>query len=247
MASFAPLGNDQYIYGHMEGITLENTFQKTDTEETKKIFEMKECILDIIHGKCELPFEEITDESKQYIEENKEIVSKIKNNLQLFSKLQKELYEIDDEFKKELRHVRKQMETMDSMISFIQKLPEEIRKEEDMKMIIEKMNTIGENIQKTEKITNIKQKYTEKRRVLESHLDLLKLINQGNHSNMCAICLEKPVDHYSNPCGHTACKECFDKNKQELITNDNMMQSHMNYKCPFCRIHIQSIKPLFFL
>jgi hypothetical protein len=247
MASFAPIGNDQYMYGHMEGITLENTFQKTDTEETKKIFEMKECILDILHGKCELPYEEITEESKKYIEDNTDLVSKIKSNLQLFSKLQKELYEVDDEFQKELHYMKQQIGTMDTMISFIQKLPEETRKEEDMKLIIEKMNTIGGNIQTTEKITTIKKRYNEKRQVLESHLNLIKLINQGNHSNLCAICLEKPVDHYSNPCGHTACKTCFDKNKQELITNENMVQSHMNYKCPFCRIHIQSIKPLYFL
>ena len=36
-------------------------------------------------------------------------------------------------------------------------------------------------------------------------------------------------------------------NKQEIIINETMPQSDINYKCPFCRNVITSLKPTFFL
>jgi len=244
MSNFAPIHN-QYLYEPMD--MQFNLESPPDNKESKKIVSMKECILDIINGKCELPYEQLQDDSKKYVDENKKLVSKIKSSLQLFSKLQKELYDIDEEFKGEIRVIRKQMDTMDTMISFLRKLPEEVTKDKGMEDIIDKMNEVGENITNNQKITDIKKKYAGKRTELDSHLDLIRLLNQGNHSHMCAICLDKTVDHYANPCGHTACKGCFDKNKQEIGSNDTMLQSNINYKCPFCRVMITSMRPLYFL
>ena len=247
LTNFAPI-HDQYMYEPLDiQYDIERTFKKPDNEESKKILTMKECILDIINGKCEMPYDALSEDSKKYVDENKEIVSKIKRSFQLFSKLQKELYDIDEEYKTEIKDIKKKLETMDTMISFLRKLPEEVTKDERMKDIIDKMNNIGENIKNNQKITDIKKRYAEKRTELNSHLDLMNLLNDGNHSNMCAICLEKTVDHYANPCGHTACQECFDKNKQEIVINETMPQSDINYKCPFCRNVITSLKPIFFL
>ena len=124
LTNFAPI-HDQYMYEPLDiQYDIERTFKKPDNEESKKIITMKECILDIINGKCEMPYEELSEDSKKYVDENKEIVSKIKSSFQLFSKLQKELYDIDEEYKTEVRDIKKKMDTMNTMISFLRKLPE---------------------------------------------------------------------------------------------------------------------------
>ena len=105
LTNFAPI-HDQYMYETLDiQYDIERTFKKPDNEESKKILTMKECILDIINGKCEMPYDALSEDSKKYVDENKEIVSKIKSSFQLFSKLQKELYDIDEEYKTEIKDI----------------------------------------------------------------------------------------------------------------------------------------------
>jgi len=48
----------------------------------------------------------------------------------------------------------------------------------------------------------------------------------------CQICLEKEITHFLDPCGHTICKDCVDKNK--------------NIKCcHYCRTVTKSFKRLY--
>ena len=115
LTNFAPI-HDQYMYEPLDiQYDIERTFKKPDNEESKKILTMKECILDIINDKCEMPYDALSEDSKKYVDENKEIVSKIKRSFQLFSKLQKELYDIDEEYKTEIKDIKKKIETMDTI------------------------------------------------------------------------------------------------------------------------------------
>ena len=61
-----------------------------------------------------------------------------------------------------------------------------------------------------------------------------KLINQMNVGSTCSICLQDNVDSYFNPCGHTACSNCINKN------------SEYDRPCPLCRKQVRSIHKLFF-
>jgi len=250
-------------------------------KDAESMITMKECIIDIVNGKCEIDYDEedetvvdtstekedegdkdkdkdiednvITDSNKSDINQKESmktmntLIKEIKEKVSTFDKLQKELYDIDEEYKKEVRKIREKMDTIDSMVSFVQRLSSDSVKEESIQEIITKMKRIGEDIIRSQKMRDIKKRYAYKRKELGIYLHMIKQINNMNHTNMCAICLSKPVDHYSNPCGHTACKGCFDNNRQEIGQNETMLQSNTNYKCPFCREYIQSIKPLFFL
>ena len=54
-----------------------------------------------------------------------------------------------------------------------------------------------------------------------------------NVGSTCSICLCENVTSYFNPCGHTACESCIDRNK------DNT--------CPLCRADIRNTHKLYFI
>ena len=160
---------------------------------------------------------------------------------------QNELSDIEKRYKNETKQIEKKMGTIDSMIKFLQSLNYESLDNEEIKEIITKMKAVGENIIKNEKITKLKQEYIQKRKELLPHLTLMKTLNQLNVANMCPICFKGKVTHYLHPCGHTGCKECLEKNRRERQTMTDLPQSDISFECPFCRNHIQSLKPLYFL
>lgn len=56
----------------------------------------------------------------------------------------------------------------------------------------------------------------------------------ASSGNTCSICLDRPVDVYLYPCGHTACEQ----DAQELQKRNN--------QCHLCTAKFTSIKKLFF-
>ena len=74
-------------------------------------------------------------------------------------------------------------------------------------------------------------------------------INKWNIANMCGICLEKPVDHFIDPCGHTFCGGCIKEQfKVDSIDEIKIYAERNNLKCPVCRFcPVNTAKPLYFL
>ena len=102
------------------------------------------------------------------------------------------------------------------------------------------MNELSEKILDSNKLKEIKEKYVNKRKELNSHLYLIQNINKHNIVSICPICLENKIDTYCNPCGHTACSKCFEKSE--------MMNNNLNAnKCPICREYINELRKLYFL
>ena len=65
----------------------------------------------------------------------------------------------------------------------------------------------------------------------------IKKINHGNIGSTCSLCLQKPVDTFLNPCGHTGCEDCIKK-----------LQSYGsdNYNCHICRKPINSFQKIYY-
>lgn len=53
-----------------------------------------------------------------------------------------------------------------------------------------------------------------------------------NKTVRCAVCQDRIINARFDPCGHTACSECF-------VGNEKLIDCHM------CRAHIEKIEPLF--
>ena len=115
-------------------------------------------------------------------------------------------------------------------------LNEEYDKDETIKEIMDKMNSYSVKINENDKLKETKKNYIEKRKEINKHLHLMQKINKWNHSAICPICITNKIDSYCNPCGHTSCKECLEKN------------SNLNHnKCPICREYVMDIRKLYFI
>ena len=53
----------------------------------------------------------------------------------------------------------------------------------------------------------------------------------------CFVCLERVVDTFINPCGHTMCSDCW-------VKHDAGPRAH---RCPGCRATVENARRLFFL
>jgi len=205
--------------------------------------EIKESILDIINKQAEITIEDEDFENTDV----KSILAQLQTLTPSFEKLQDELSEIDKQYKDEIKEIKKKISTIDSMIAFIKQISYSSIEKKDLEEMIEKMKTISEGIVKNEVISKLRDSYIQKRKELHPHLALMKQLNQWNVANMCPICFKSQVTHFLNPCGHTGCKECLERNKREMSTINNLPQSNSTFECAFCRKQISSIKPLFFL
>ena len=67
-----------------------------------------------------------------------------------------------------------------------------------------------------------------------------------NVTNMCVVCMDEPVSHFLDPCGHTFCKTCLQKSLEvESFVNEN--ENYINKNCPVCRKYVNKVRPLYFL
>ena len=233
------------IYNPIMGTSLDSLCSSNVDHESpqQKILDMKDSLIDVINGK----HHEIVMEGEKNSDIN-ELISKVRDCVKQIIPIQEELTIIDDEFQKELASIKEKMNIMDDMIDFLKKRPSNNTSDDPLiENIVRDMNKIGENILKNQTIQEIKEKYAKKKVELQPCLSLISEINQLNHSNICGLCLSKPVDHYINSCGHTACYDCFNKSLKDDTVETLNQRNNGRHNCPFCRKMINSINKLYYL
>jgi hypothetical protein len=220
-----------------------------------KMLELKGEIISLLDGRDE--FDLLEDEKKELESvsadkniklEIKEMKDKIKEYIEKFNKIQKELYICNDNYQKEVNILRKNIMTTESMIEFIKKIPDDQKNQENVKKIIDEMNILSKSILNNDKMKKIRKDYLEKRKEAEYLIEFIKQLNNLNQTNLCPVCFSNTVDHFSDPCGHTFCKDCIKKHirKNEEIDLYEVGRND-GAQCCFCRERIRSIRPLYFL
>tara|TARA_B100000683_G_C12312446_1_gene482933 strand:+ start:80 stop:829 length:750 start_codon:yes stop_codon:yes gene_type:complete len=168
-----------------------------------------------------------------------EIISKIESFQPKFMKLQDELEILNQEYNTELKNTQKTVEKINISIQFIKNTQNEYEIDNDIQDIYQKLNSYTKKLQDNDKLLDVKKRYTEKRKELNSYLYFIQKLNKWNSCAICPICITNRIDSYVNPCGHTACKECLEHNKNNNLINNN--------KCPICREHINDIRKIYFI
>ena len=255
---------------------IDDLFKKKEEDiNVIKMIELKELLLNLIQEKEDIDLTEdekkeigLTEEEKEEKEgeegeegkEGKEgekgeegekgiqgMIPKIKQYIQDFLKLQEDLDQINDNFKDEIKLLKQNISTIENMINFLKKLPEEHKDDTIMKNIIDNMNELSKKIEKNDTIKELRKEYVRKRKEIEIYLQFIKQLNNFNQCNLCPVCFTNPVDHFVDPCGHTFCKGCITtlrKNQEldlyEIGRNDNS-------QCCFCRERVKTIRQLYFL
>ena len=245
-SNFASIQNTSGLQSsYINNITMDDLFNIKNDEKIDKIIKLKENILNIIQKKDDLNLIE-NDENYQN-EEMDDLLLKIKENINVFNNKQNDLNKITDDFKKELDNIKEQINTIDNMIDFIKKLPNNYNLDETTSNIVKNMHELSKKIVSNEKISELKKNYIEKYKETKKYIHLIRNINQFNICNMCPLCFENQVDHFTNPCGHTYCKDCLKKQFNKDDDTIYQIGRNVHAHCPVCRDVIQKLHPLYFL
>ena len=241
--NFSPLNYDDEPLDMFGNINPENTSTLINPDHissmnniTDESVQIRENLLNIISKRDVLPI----DDPEFVDEEIDTIILKLKGFTENFDKLQKDLDESLAIYNECLKETNNDINKINSSISFIKTCNKDYDTDEKVKQIIESLKDYIKSIDENNQLKIVKEDYVQKRKLLNRHIYLINSINQWNNSAICPICITDSIDSYCNPCGHTACKKCLDKNSN-IINNVN------HNKCPICRDHIMDIRKLYFI
>ena len=112
-----------------------------------------------------------------------------------------------------------------------------LQESRDIVEIQRKMVKVAESIEAHDQTKALKDAYLKELSVTKLYLHtFFKEINGVNIGNTCSLCLQRPVTHYLNPCGHTGCSECLEA----------MRSTDYTKHCYLCRKQVNSYHPLYF-
>ena len=256
---------------------IDDFFNKKE-EDTNviKMIELKESLINILQNKEEIDFTDdiVVDSFSEGEEEEEEnetenenenenenetknetekgkidvMIKKINSFIQEFIVLQTALNKINNDFQSEVTSLQKNITTIESMISFLKKLPDDYKDETILKDIIDSMHQLSQKIIKNEQIQKLKIDYVQKRREMEKYIYFMKKLNNFNHCNICPLCFTNTVDHFLDPCGHTFCKSCIQLHLRKNGELDlYQVGRDDNSQCCYCRERIKTVRQLYFL
>ena len=122
---------------------------------------------------------------------------------------------------------------VDDFVCFLEKLTDHGTETETIKTLLVDLST---SIRDKDTSKELKESYESELEILQLYVHgFLKEVNGLNIGNTCALCLQRPVTQFMNPCGHTVCDECIVK-----------LSSETRSRCFMCRKHVSSLHKLYF-
>ena len=198
--------------------------------------QIRDNLLNILNNRDILPIDDL-DTNHEKIDD---MINQIKSfNTELMG-LQDEIEEYHTKYQEEVKKTKENIDKIDCSIQFIQTCNKDYESDEKVKSIIDSLNEYIKTIDDNDKLKTAKEEYIQKRKLINKHLCLINAVNKLNIAAICPICLTDKIDSYCNPCGHTACQNCLDKNS---IISNNINHN----KCPICREYVMDIRKLYFI
>ena len=231
----ANLNDTSYISGgigdEIEGILINSSSTIIETDNRfNKLYEVKKELMKYLNNDVDYTsfgFEEKFDDDTI----DDDLINKFNDFIELFKKQQTELISLENEIVSEYEKNKSDIKLIDTMLDNI-KLLQNKYTDENME-ISDKMCELGETIKKNSKIKEIRQRYIQARRNINTSLNFVRYINRFNKNNTCILCFSNSVDVFFDPCGHTCCREC----------SDNLSD---NKRCFICRNVVHNVKKLYF-
>ena len=172
-------------------------------------------------------------EHVELIQECKKMIEKVSVK---FKESLKKVTECEQTLKESATETHKSLEGVRKFSSFLNTLNDDDEHEELQMMMV----VLSEKIQNKDTTKELKTKYQKELYILQHYLhNFVKPLNSANIGNTCSLCLQKPVDTFMNPCGHTGCSECIERLKE---LNGEMYQAN----CFMCRKSVNSFHKLYF-
>uniref|UniRef100_A0A6C0F6A8 RING-type domain-containing protein n=1 Tax=viral metagenome TaxID=1070528 RepID=A0A6C0F6A8_9ZZZZ len=137
---------------------------------------------------------------------------------------------LEKQYKNELDTVHRNVSKLTDFIDFLNIL---IAKHDDLDIteIVKGIRTIIHTLSDNTSIKLLHDSYKFESSLLQYYIEhFVKPINGGNMGTTCSICMQRSVNRFLDPCGHTICSECL----QECQDS-----------CFICRSHIIQSRPLY--
>jgi len=176
-------------------------------------------------------------EMKKIIETIDTGIDHINKLLTLFDSQQKKVIQMEADINKSITSIQNDSNKLNEFSDFTYKINAKY-KDIDHKKLNDCILEICESIQENSENLELKKEYQKELYILKYLFhNFLKKINQGNIGSTCSLCLQKQVDTFIEPCGHTGCSECIEK----------YMNMSENPKCFICRKSIYKTHKLYFI
>lgn len=226
----SPISNVSELYHNTEPLYI---------SEAK---DLKKNLIDILYKKTDFEDEEF-DIEKYENKELDELYDKIKSFNEDLKIYQEKLYLAEKNLNEEIDKMNKNVQKIDNFIKFLENLSS--IDYEEIKDIVKSINVLSSKLSNMDSFKEAKKNYVTERKNILKYIYLLKKVNKLNISNTCVICMEDPVSHFIDPCGHTFCKKCLENSLE--INDINEENTIRTKKCNICRNFINNLKPLYFL
>ena len=142
--------------------------------------------------------------------------------------------EYKDNYEKSQLDIRKITDFKDFIISIHSKY-KDLDSSELSKLFLKTI----QNIEKDNKLKECNTKYLKQNYITNLYLNrFIKRINGCNMGSTCSLCLQRQVDTFMEPCGHTACSECVNELKER--------NGEYTCNCFLCRKKIFKFHKLYF-
>ena len=231
IGNYCPINDISQLYDNVEPLYV------------TEIKDIKKSVLDILYNKTNFEDEEF-DEEKYSHSEIDTLYKKIKDITVELKGLQENLNNAEENLNEEIKKVNENIEKIDNFIKFLESLSS--LDHENIKEIISNITKLATKLSNIESFKKAKKEYATERRNILKYIYFLRKVNKMNVTNMCVVCMDEPVSHFLDPCGHTFCKTCLQKSLEvESFVNEN--ENYINKKCPVCRKYVNKARPLYFL
>ena len=231
IGNYCPINDISQLYDNVEPLYI------------TEIKDIKKSVLDILHKKTNFEDEEF-DEEKYSHSEIDTLYKKIKDITVELKGLQVNLNNAEENLNEEIKKVNENIEKIDNFIKFLESLSS--LDHENIKEIISNITKLATKLSNIESFKKAKKEYATERRNILKYIYFLRKVNKMNVTNMCVVCMDEPVSHFLDPCGHTFCKTCLQKSLEvESFVNEN--ENYIYKNCPVCRKYVNKARPLYFL
>ena len=178
-------------------------------------------------------------ESDEFKETKKIIESTVKqvaDTMDLFQKQKDKVNQLEEVYHEALKVASTSVTEISNFIEFLHGLDVKHSDHSIITKIVKLIRELGDEIKGSSRIKETQTEYEKELYVLKYYLHhFIKPLNGGNIGSTCSLCLQKPVDTFLEPCGHTGCTGCIGKIKDEFDSN-----------CFICRTKISRSRKIYF-
>lgn len=212
-----------------------NTFIP-ENKEIEEVFQIKEDLIhDLTNNKLEMKNIDIKEHEEKINKFNdsfKDLLDFFKNQQNIVLKKEKDLKEYYDKLELD-------SEKLTDFTKFLADINNKY-KDFEATSINQSILEVSKKIKENSKGENYKKEYEKELYLLNYYFNnFLKTVNNGNLGSTCSLCLQRNVDTYMNPCGHTGCSQCINELKERM--------GEYNCNCFICRKKVIKFNALYFV